>query len=163
MARRAGIPVSFDPNLRISFWASDETLKEQTLRLWQIADVIKVSEEELFFLAGRAERRDAVHRLWHDRLRLLAVTLGPDGAEVYTPQGSAHVPSLPVTAVDTTGAGDGFVAGLWSCLVGKTHVSLEEAVEACRRANVVGGLTTTKRGAINALPWLADLPSSADS
>jgi sugar/nucleoside kinase (ribokinase family) len=42
MARRAGIPVPFDPNLRISFWASHETLKEQTLRLWQIADVIKV-------------------------------------------------------------------------------------------------------------------------
>jgi fructokinase len=113
------------------------------------------------FLANRTERRDAVNSLWHDQLRLLAVTLGSRGAEVYTPDGSVHVPSFPVTPIDTTGAGDGFVAGLLSRLVSKTRVSLQDAAEACRRANMVGALATTKRGAINAMPWLADLPASA--
>jgi fructokinase len=82
------------------------------------------------------------------------VHLGRFGARV-------HVPSFPVTAIDTTGAGDGFVAGLLSRLALKTRVSLEEAAEACRRANIVAALATTKRGAISAMPWLADLPEPA--
>jgi fructokinase len=161
IANHARVPVSFDPNLRISLWPSDAALRKQALRLWRCANVIKATEEELLFLANRTERRDAVNSLWHDQLRLLAVTLGSRGAEVYTPDGSVHVPSFPVTPIDTTGAGDGFVAGLLSRLVSKTRVSLQDAAEACRRANMVGALATTKRGAINAMPWLADLPASA--
>jgi fructokinase len=162
IANRARVPVSFDPNLRISIWESAEALKKQTLRLWRCANIIKATEEELLFLANCTKRRDAVDSLWHDQLWLLAITLGSRGAEVYTSEGSIYVPPFSVTVVDTTGAGDGFVAGLLSCLVLKPRVSLEEAAEACRRANLVAALATTKRGAISAMPRLADLPASAE-
>jgi fructokinase len=158
MANRAQVPVSFDPNLRTSIWSSGDVLRKQALRLWRCANIIKATEEELLFLANHTKRRDAVDSLWHDQLWLLAVTLGSRGAEAYTLDGSIYVPPFPVTATDTTGAGDGFVAGLLSRLVLKPRVSLEEAAEACRRANIVAALATTKRGATNGMPRLADLP-----
>jgi len=50
------------------------------------------------------------------------------------------------------------VAGLWSRLAGKIdRFSRHDAIEACHFANIVGGLTTTKRGAINALPRLSEI------
>jgi fructokinase len=161
IANHAQVPVSFDPNLRTSVWRSGDALRKQALRLWRCANVIKATEEELLFLANRTKQREAVDSLWHDQLRLLAITLGSGGAQAYTSDGSIYAPSFPVTAVDTTGAGDGFVAGLLSCLDLKRLVSLEEAAEACRRANIVAALATTKRGAINAMPRLCDLPASA--
>ncbi|MBV8223969.1 MAG: hypothetical protein JO232_02135, partial [Verrucomicrobia bacterium] len=162
IANHAQVPVSFDPNLRMSIWSSGDMLREQALRLWRRANVIKATEEELLFLANQTKQRDAVDSLWHDQLWLLAITLGSRGAEAYTLDGSIYVPPFPVTATDTTGAGDGFVAGLLSRLVLKPRVSLEEAAEACRRANIVAALATTKRGAINAMPRLADLPSRSE-
>ncbi|MER2601557.1 MAG: PfkB family carbohydrate kinase, partial [Candidatus Competibacter phosphatis] len=59
-----------------------------------------------------------------------------------------------VEAVDATGAGDGFVAGLLQGLLADPSVVQDETRlrELCRFANAVGALATTKRGAIPALP-----------
>ena len=160
IASAAGAVVSFDPNLRPSMWPSSDILKVQALELWRMSNVVKVSEEELFFLANSTQREEAVKNLWHDQIRLLAVTLGSRGADVYThtPENYSHVPGVAVKPVDTTGAGDGFVAGLWARLLSKIdRLSQSDAVDACQFANIVGGLTTTKRGAIDALPRLSEV------
>jgi fructokinase len=141
---------------------------------WPLAHVIKVSEEELAFLAGIAQHPDCeasrakgvdrgewtddleagARRLWHPHLRLLVVTLGQAGCAYFTPQLSGRVPGFAVKAVDTTGAGDGFVAGLLKGLLGRPQADHDESRlrEICRYANAVGALTTTRRGAIPALP-----------
>jgi len=71
-----------------------------------------------------------------------------------TRHGDQLIPSLPVKAVDTTGAGDGFVAGLLSGIAVNTDTLGDDQAIAglCRFANAVGGLTTTARGAIPSLP-----------
>ncbi len=66
------------------------------------------------------------------------------------------MPSIPVTAVDTTGAGDGFVAGLLAGLLERGALRDDDALVAiCRFANAVGAITTTERGAIPSLPTRA--------
>src|SRR6516162_9265798 len=80
IARKAGAAVSFDPNLRVSLWSSPDVLRAEALGLWQMSNVIKVSEDELLFLGNSGLREEAVKNLWHDQIRLLAVTLGSRGS-----------------------------------------------------------------------------------
>jgi fructokinase len=153
-AGRAGALISYDPNLRLDLWPSAEAAREGMLLGWPLAHVIKVSEEELAFLAGEDDLKAGARRLWHPHLRLLVVTLGQAGCAYFTPQFSGRVPGFAVKAVDTTGAGDGFVAGLLKGLLDHPQADQDETRlrEICRYANAVGALTTTRRGAIPALP-----------
>jgi fructokinase len=152
-AKQAGAVISYDPNLRLPLWRNSGSAREGMMLGWRLANVIKVSEDELDFLGGNVEK------LWHDDLRLLVVTRGKDGcAFVRLPKFArlrkSEVAGFKVKSVDTTGAGDGFVAGLLSGLLTHPHaVDDEETLRAiCRRANAVGAITTTKRGAIPSLP-----------
>jgi fructokinase len=72
--------------------------------------------------------------------------------------------------VDTTGAGDGFVAGALSCLLDLTSgpddiagLSRDDLLRAFRFANAVASLTTTKPGAITALPGRAEVEGLLNS
>ena len=153
IADHAGATLVYDPNLRLPLWPSAEAAKAGILSLWHCAHVIKISDEELLFLAG--ENSDTAARsLWHDGLRLLVVTEGGAGCRYYTAEASGRVAGYGVTAVDTTGAGDAFVAGLLSQLAGQPRLwEDEEALTAAlRMANAAGAITTTQRGAIPALP-----------
>lgn len=160
-AMERGLLISYDPNLRLNLWPSAEMARVGMLTGWQFAQVAKVSREELTFLSGESELEAAVKTLWHERLRLLVITEGRDGCRYFTPDAQGHVPGFDVPTIDTTGAGDGFVAGLLAGLfalragqseslrVGENISKLEQVL---RFANAVGALTTTKRGAIPALP-----------
>jgi fructokinase len=153
-ARQHGVIVSYDPNLRLALWPDAQAAKTGMLSIWPQADLIKVSEEELTFLTGLDDIDQAVEVLWHENLRLLIVTLGKHGCRYYARQFKGQVQGFTVQAVDTTGAGDGFVAGLIMGLLSYPQAWHEEDAlrEVCRTANAVGALTTTQRGAIPALP-----------
>ena len=152
-ARQAGALISYDPNLRLPLWPSPEAARTGMLAGWQHADLAKVSEEELVFMSGEADLERGARSLWHDRLRLLVVTCGASGCLYFTPGGRGAIPGYAVQAVDTTGAGDGFVAGL---LTGLLECNLDwdtpHLEHALRLGNAVGALTTTQLGAIPALP-----------
>lgn len=155
-ARRGGALISYDPNLRLALWPSAETARAGMLAGWEHADLAKVSEEELAFLTGEADMAAAVRKLWHDRLKLLTITRGAAGAVYFLADTSGEVPGYKVEAIDTTGAGDGFVAGLLAGLLDGGLQFEREVVEAALRlGNAVGALTTTQRGAIPALPTRA--------
>jgi len=153
-AREHGLLISYDPNLRLALWPSAEAAREGMLAGWPFAHVTKVSREELAFLSGQNDPTTAARQLWHEQLRLLVITNGPDGCGYVTANAQGHVPGYQVETVDTTGAGDGFVAGLLAGLLANESawervLDLEETL---RFANAVGALTTTRRGAIPALP-----------
>ena len=154
LAQQAGALISYDPNLRLPLWPSAEAARAGMLAAWPYAHVIKVSEEELEFLTGLKDVDAAVKTLWHDNLRALLITRGKDGCYYYTPKFHGAVSGFSVSPVDTTGAGDGFVAGMLKGLLEQpTAFNDESALRAiCRYANAVGAITTTKRGAIPALP-----------
>jgi fructokinase len=146
--------ISYDPNLRMALWPSAEAARQGMLDGWRHAQIGKVSRDELHFLSGEGDLGPAIDALWHERLRLLVITEGSKGCRYATPSARGRVPGFAVQPVDTTGAGDGFVAGLLAGLIDTPrlweHTSgLEQAL---RFANAVGALTTTQRGAIPALP-----------
>ncbi len=157
-AREAGVTVSYDPNLRLPLWPSAEAAREGMRSAWPLAHVIKVSEEELQFLTGSGDV-EAARDLWHDDLALLLVTLGSEGVAWFTAGGSGRVASMPVTPVDTTGAGDAFVAGLLAAWCAHPGLVGDEArlEAALREANAYAALTTTQPGAIPALPTREEL------
>lgn len=155
-AKDAGVLVSYDPNLRLSLWSSPEDARDGILSVWKTADIFKVSEEEVSFLTNGEDPYDdaVVKKLMHSNLKLLLVTEGPDGCRYYSKDFSGRVGGLKVSAVDTTGAGDAFVAGVLSQLATDFSLLQDEGRlrEALKFANVCGALTVTQRGAIPALP-----------
>ncbi|KAL2649657.1 hypothetical protein R1flu_017785 [Riccia fluitans] len=156
IARNAGVLLSYDPNLRLPLWPSAEAARKGIKSIWDQADIIKISEEEITFLTegGDPYSDEAAMSLWHPNLKLLLVTEGADGCRYYAKDFSGRVEGLKVNPVDTTGAGDAFVAGLLSALVRDLSLCQDETKlrEALKFANACGAITTTERGAIPALP-----------
>lgn len=143
--------VSYDPNLRLSLWPDAAAAREGMLTGLNYAHIVKISDEELEFLTGG----DKVEALWREPIQIIVVTHGAKGSTVHTRTRSYAHRGFSVKTVDTTGAGDSFVAGM---LVGilehqdrpEGYLTYIEPI--FRFANAVGALTTTQRGAIPALP-----------
>ena len=154
IARQGNMLISYDPNLRINLWPDEKSAKSGMMSVWTEAHIIKVSEEEIQFLSGETDIVVGAKSLWHQNLRLLVVTRGSKGCTFITPDLLGDVPGYSVDSVDTTGAGDGFVAGLIYGLLGNQDRWYDESnlFSVCRFANAVGALTTIERGAIPALP-----------
>lgn len=97
---------------------------------------------------------NVVRKLYHPNLKLLLVTEGPEGCRYYTKDFSGRVKGIKVDAVDTTGAGDAFVAGILSQLASDVSLLQDEGKlrDALSFANACGALTVMERGAIPALP-----------
>lgn len=88
------------------------------------------------------------HRLRARGPHGVVITLGAQGAVAVDPHGTEHVlPAVPVTAIDTTAAGDAFCGGFAAALAGGLPVA-----DALRRAGATGALATTRRGAVPSIP-----------
>ncbi len=153
-AQEHGLFVSYDPNLRLSLWPSPAEARQGIELGWHFADVVKISTEEMEFLAGTSDLDRGTDHLLRSKLKLLVISRGREGCYFATKEERGYVPGYRVATVDTTGAGDGFVAGLLAGLleIGFRVGSREEITDVLRLANAVGALTVTKRGAIPALP-----------
>ncbi|HHV62559.1 MAG TPA: hypothetical protein GXX51_07985 [Firmicutes bacterium] len=164
-ARSAGLLISFDPNLRLSLWDNPEHAYNEILMRFKTADILKLSEEELEFIAPDKGEEATAREIMNYGVKLLVVTAGKNGCRYYHRAGSGHVPGFTVNVVDTTGAGDGFVAGMLAGLVrifedqrkSLDEITNHELTEIMRLANAVGAITCTERGAIHALPTKAEV------
>ncbi|CAN6877178.1 unnamed protein product [Brassica oleracea] len=159
VAKEAGALLSYDPNLREPLWSSPEEARTQIMSIWDKAEIIKVSDVELEFLTQNKTIDDeSAMSLWHPNLKLLLVTLGEKGCRYYTKGFHGSVEAFDVNAVDTTGAGDSFIGAFLSQIVDDQTVLEEEERlrKVLRFANACGAITTTKKGAIPALPSECD-------
>ncbi|MBD3305665.1 hypothetical protein GF339_04740 [candidate division KSB3 bacterium] len=159
IAKQHNLLISYDPNLRLGLWESVEQARKEMLDGMRYATIVKINEEELEFLTGTQDFEEGGKQILDHGPSLLILTLGKQGCYFYSPSAQGSVPGYSIRAVDTTGAGDGFVAGLLSGFLKDltphdtfTVPERDALEECCRFANAVGALTSLKRGAIPSLP-----------
>ncbi|MDN0096110.1 aminoimidazole riboside kinase [Yersinia rohdei] len=146
--------VSFDPNIRADIWRQPQELLPCLQQALQLADVVKLSLEELNFIYPQQAIATAMEQLMADySCKLLLVTLGSEGVWVHNRRGLQKYPSRKITPLDTTGAGDAFVAGLLAALAllpdWHRGADLTAAID---QAQACGALATSAKGAMTALP-----------
>ncbi|KAL9239138.1 hypothetical protein vseg_013487 [Gypsophila vaccaria] len=158
LAKDAGAILSYDPNVRLPLWPCAQDARDGIMSIWNHADIIKVSDEEVEFLTQEdPHNEEVVMKLWHDNLKLLLVTDGEKGCRYFSKNFKGSIKGFSVDTVDTTGAGDAFVGSfLYSLAKDPSLLEDEKKVkEALTLSNACGALATTQKGAIPALPTLS--------
>lgn len=161
LAKEKGMIVSYDPNLRLPLWDSEDQARETISSMLGEADLLKISEEELEFITGETDIESGLEKLSAYDIPLTLITMGGEGSYVCTSDGYEHVPAMKVKAVDTTGAGDAFVSGMLYSLNEYegdiNEITLSEAVGMAKFASVSGALAASTKGAMTALPTLDEV------
>ncbi len=151
LAKKAGALISFDPNVRLNLWKEDyEASKKQIVPLFKTADIIKLNEKELKFLFGGDIYQSDLEKIFKPG-QLVFITSGAKGCIVKYGSFYGCVPGKKVKAVDTTGAGDAFMAGVLTGII-NTKKGLEmspaQLLEIAVFANKQGADAVLKRGAV---------------
>ena len=125
--------------------------------VWRNVDIVTPNETEATVLTGMAvtdaESATAAGQWFLDRgVGAAVITLAEQGSVVVTADGSQVIPSLPVTAIDTTAAGDAYAGYLGAALAAGQPLA-----DAVQLATAAGALAVTKRGASPSLPVRAEV------
>lgn len=150
--------VSFDPNFRGDLWKGNEAMFILKCRSYiEKSQLCKFSMEEALLLSGTSNLDEACNVFHEMGVKIIAITLGKDGTLVSTATTKETIPSIKVTPVDTTGAGDAFIGCLLQQIstLNDPHAIVTDTqllLKMVERANKAGAITTTKYGAIEALP-----------
>lgn len=164
-ARESGCLVSFDVNYRELLWQDPALAPDQIRALALEAHLVKFSREELFALYG--DRGEAlIAELVGQGVKLVLVTDGPNALRAWTENGHESIRPPEVQAIDTTAAGDAFVAGLLYQLADRAVSATDFGYWLAQPGNLVnalifasrcGGIAATRFGAFDALPTASDL------
>ncbi len=164
IARRKGLMISYDPNYRPTLWPDAETAKRVIRSGFGLCHLAKVSEEEWEVASGYPDWERGIQAILGHGVELLVISRGPLGAIATNGDYRIELPACPVNVVETTGAGDGFLAAMITRLLPErerlgslARVDRDVVRDALAFANAVGALTCTKPGAIPALPTLAEV------
>ncbi|MFN8168713.1 MAG: carbohydrate kinase [Candidatus Nanopelagicales bacterium] len=154
--------VFVDPNCRPRIIDDAAGYRARLARVLARADVVKVSGDDLEWLAPDVPTLDAARALLDQGPRVVLFTDGAAAVHVLTGDGSFSLPVPKVDVVDTVGAGDSFGGGFLATWVdaglGRADLADLDAVRrAAERAVVVAGITCTRAGAEP--PRLSDLPA----
>lgn len=114
-------------------------------------DYLIPNEHEITLVGGPSAALEA-------GCRAVIITLGANGVDIVTPDGTEHVDPFPVTAVDTTGAGDAF-CGAFSARI----AAGDDLHRAVRWAAAAGALATTVPGAVPSQPTAAAVRKLIDA
>lgn len=161
-ARKRGMTISFDPNLRRKLW-SETRAREVLLELLALCDVFLPGLEEAEFLFGTTTTEELFEAVSGRGVRLLVLKRGSSGAFACTQGLILEVPTFAVKRViDPIGAGDAFAAGFLSRWLEesdpfKTGLQEKVLLEALTRGCALGALATQFRGDWEGLPKMGEL------
>ncbi len=159
LAGAGGALITYAPNWRPSLWSAPAAARLRILEGFAYAAVAKVSLEEWEFITGTSDFARGASMILDRGVQLVVRSEGEGGASYATSHAGGHVPPFAVQCVETTGAGDGFMACLivellphWRRKVLPGQLDTAELSRIIRRANAVGALACLKVGAIPSLP-----------
>jgi len=147
--------IILDPNVRPAVFGDVETYRRRFERLCQLADVVKLSEDDAAWIYPGSSPEEVLNLILAFGPMIVAVTRGECGAIAASGDGFVDVAGIPIAVVDTVGAGDSFGAALIAALIdegafGKEATGRpEEAVlaRAVSYAVVASAITCTRTGA----------------
>ena len=158
LAQAAGILISVDPNLRPLLWESREAMIAAAREVVAVANILKIGEDELQIITGLADTDAALEAIWHEGLKVVAITRGAAGAAILTRTERVSVPGIAVKVVDTTGCGDSFMAAFLTGLLDSAmDVSVENLALIGRFACAAGAITATAPGGMDAMPTRSEV------
>lgn len=161
-ARDAGRVTMIDPNIRPGFVQDEAGYRARLARMLGMADIVKLSLEDLHWLAG-PEDEGFTARLLEQGTALVLLTDGGKGATALTASHQLSEPARAVAVVDTVGAGDTFNAGVLASLHRDGALSRaaladldESTLRAALRMGVAAAGVTVSRAGANP-PWADEI------
>lgn len=155
-AKQQGKIITYDPNWRERLWDSRDEAVKAMRSVLRYVDIIKVSELELQIVTECTNLLPGIAELLKAGIKAVCVTQGAKDCVIATKRGIERFPTFKVDSVDTLGAGDSFFGAFLSRLVltGKNPDELEmnDMRDFAIYANACGALSSTKIGAIPAMP-----------
>lgn len=150
--------VSFDINYRENIW-DIAACKEEVEKLLEFVDFLKISEEELVFVGGRAGIPDF---MVENKICVLVLTMGGAGSQIYFDGNMTEIPSVTVPVCDTTGAGDSYWGAFLSSLAGQEikcqqDITMDKLKKAGIKGAVSSSICVQKMGGIPALPYIEEI------
>lgn len=150
-ARQADVPVVFDVNMRPSIWRTIDDARAACRPVLDVTTILKLSVDDGRALFG-VDRPEEIVRAELGSAEQVLITDGARGAWFAPGRGElGFVPAFAVDAIEPTGAGDAFTAGIVCRLIENGWGPLGE--EDVRFAAAAGAITATRVGAMEALPY----------
>lgn len=160
-AKAAGAYIAVDPNYRATLWRSEGDFLRQTERLLELADYVKLSDEETALVTGCTDPEKALEALERRGVRTAVVTRGKDGAMALGGGQLVRAAGVPAVAVDATGAGDAFWGGFLYRLLHQGYPMEAQTAgmlaDCLAFGNRVGAYCVGHLGAISGMPTMAQL------
>ena len=162
-AKELGAVITYDPNYRANLWENETEAIEEMKSVLGKVDILKISDEELPLLTGTDDYAEGTKQLYDAYgIPLILLTLGPDGAFYRRGDETGKAEGFKVQVADTNGAGDTFFGAFLSRMAAlkiyrPEDLSSEQLYRSVRTANLAASLTTSRHGAIPAMPDLAEL------
>lgn len=163
-AKKYGLVISYDPNVRLSLWDSENQVKQRIIEGLHNSDLVKLNNDELEFITRISDIKQGSDILLKYGPKMVVVTEGDKGSFFNNGRTCSFVESYKVHTIDTTGCGDSFTSAILAKFLlkikqGKDPFDLdcEEMEDILRFANAAGALTATKKGVIPSLPTQEDL------
>lgn len=161
-AKKSGMIISYDPNLRLPLWKSANEAKNVILDTLHYAEIFKISEEEAIFLFDETDCGKVCDIIYKKHAtKMIIITRAKNGCYAMINGKSYSSYAYDLKTIDTTGAGDSFLAGvLYNLLKLDKKIEMltnEEITYMLDFANAIGSLVTTKMGAIPAIPEINEI------
>ncbi|MGL5558155.1 MAG: carbohydrate kinase family protein, partial [Paraclostridium dentum] len=113
------------------------------------SNIVKLSEEEAYLISNKDTIEGAADYLINLGCKNLVITLGKEGSMLVTKEKKVSIKTKQLEMKDATGAGDAFIGAVLAQILNEPSKNIEEIV---KYANLVGGITTTKLGALESIP-----------
>ena len=168
-AKELGATVTYDPNYRANLWNSEKEAVERMKSVLGFVDILKISDEELPLLTGTDDHEAGTRQLFDEYgISLILLTLGADGAYYRRGGETGKAEGFKVKVADTNGAGNTFFGAFLSRMAAlgvykPDDLTSEQLFDSVRTANLAASLTTSRHGAIPAMPDLKELEDKLDS
>ena len=158
--------IMFDPNIRAGFVDDEEAYRARVDRIFGLSDILKLSNEDLAWLAGGSGSTE-INSILKRGPRLVVVTSGGEGASAHTRNLTVEVAAKKVEVIDTVGAGDAFSAGILAAISSRgllrkdrlDDLSEEDLASLLELGSMVSAVTVSRTGANP--PYRHEIPALA--